>query len=102
VETAVDLLEVPIPAAGYYAGASLNVDASNHFGPNPLAVEAMLRDAGFSRITAFRRGPSARSGASRAPTNVVHCGSEEHGGCVACAAAGWSFMPTLSSLTYRC
>jgi len=53
VETAVDLLEVPIPAAAYSAGASLNGDASNHFGPNPLAVEAMLRDAGFSRITAF-------------------------------------------------
>jgi tRNA (mo5U34)-methyltransferase len=53
VETVVDLLDVPIPAAAYYAGASLNGDASNHFGPNPLTVEAMLRDAGFSQITAF-------------------------------------------------
>jgi tRNA (mo5U34)-methyltransferase len=53
VETVVDLLDVPIPVAAYYAGAALNGDASNHFGPNPLAVEAMLRDAGFSQITAF-------------------------------------------------
>ena len=53
IETVVDLLDVPIPAAAYYQGASMNSDASNHFGPNSLAVAAMLQDVGFSRIVAF-------------------------------------------------
>jgi tRNA (mo5U34)-methyltransferase len=53
IETVVDLLDVPIPAAAYYQGASMNDDASNHFGPNRLAVEGMLKDVGFSRVTAF-------------------------------------------------
>lgn len=53
VETVVDLLDVPVPAAAYYPGASFNNDGSNHFGPNPLAVEGMLETAGFSRVTSF-------------------------------------------------
>ena len=43
----------PIPAVAYYQGDSMNGDASNHFGPNPPAVEAMLRDVGFSRVVSF-------------------------------------------------
>ena len=31
----------------------MNSDASNHFGPNRLAVEGMLLDVGFSRVVAF-------------------------------------------------
>ena len=53
IETVVDLLDVPIPAVAYYQGATMNDDASNHFGPNRLAVEGMLRDVGFSRVVAF-------------------------------------------------
>jgi tRNA (mo5U34)-methyltransferase len=53
IETVVDLLDVPIPAVAYYQGESMNDDASNHFGPNRLAVEAMLHDVGFSRVVAF-------------------------------------------------
>jgi tRNA (mo5U34)-methyltransferase len=53
IETVVDLLDLRIPAAAYYPGASLNNDGSNHFGPNPLAVEGMLADAGFGRVVAF-------------------------------------------------
>jgi tRNA (mo5U34)-methyltransferase len=53
IETVVDLLDVPIPAAAYYHAASMNGDASNNFGPNRLAVEAMLLDVGFSRVVAF-------------------------------------------------
>jgi tRNA (mo5U34)-methyltransferase len=53
IETVVDLLDVPIPAAAYYQGSSMNDDASNHFGPNRLAAEAMLRDVGFSRVVSF-------------------------------------------------
>ncbi len=53
IETVVDLLDVPIPAAAYYPGELMNGDASNHFGPNPAAVEGMLRDAGFGRVASF-------------------------------------------------
>jgi tRNA (mo5U34)-methyltransferase len=54
IETVVDLLDVDVPAVAYYPGASLNGDASNHFGPNPAAVEGLLTDAGFARVDAFR------------------------------------------------
>lgn len=53
VETVVDLLDIDVPAAAYYPSDSLNNDGSNFFGPNPAAVEGMLRDAGFSRVTRF-------------------------------------------------
>jgi tRNA (mo5U34)-methyltransferase len=53
IETVVDMLDVPVPAAAYYPGASLNGDASNHFGPNPAAVEGLLHDAGFGEVVAF-------------------------------------------------
>ncbi len=53
IETVVDLLDVPVPAAAYYQGESMNNDASNHFGPNSLAVQGMLRDVGFSKVVAF-------------------------------------------------
>lgn len=53
VETAVDLLDIPVPAAAYYPGALLNNDGSNHFGPNPLAVEGMMATAGFSSVVQF-------------------------------------------------
>jgi tRNA (mo5U34)-methyltransferase len=53
IETVVDLLDVPVPAVAYYHSTTMNNDASNHFGPNPQAVEGMLLDAGFSRVVAF-------------------------------------------------
>ena len=53
VETVVDLLDVDVPAAAYYPSDSLNNDGSNFFGPNPAAVEGMLLDAGFARVTRF-------------------------------------------------
>ena len=53
VETVIDLLDVDVPAAGYYPSDSLNNDGSNFFGPNPAAVEGMLLDAGFARVTRF-------------------------------------------------
>src|SRR5438067_9196102 len=40
LETLVDLLDVDRPAAAFYE--VLNNDASNYWGPNRLAVEAML------------------------------------------------------------
>ena len=53
VETVVDLLDHDVPAIAYYPGATLNEDASNHFGPNPQAVEGLLRDAGFDRVISY-------------------------------------------------
>jgi tRNA (mo5U34)-methyltransferase len=53
IETVVDLLDVAVPAAAYYAGEALNNDGSNYFGPNPAAVDGMLADAGFARVVAF-------------------------------------------------
>ncbi len=49
VETFVDLLNVQVPAAAFYPGASLNGDSSNYWGPNRLGMEGMLSEAGFSR-----------------------------------------------------
>jgi tRNA (mo5U34)-methyltransferase len=53
VETVVDLIDIPVPAAAYYPRDFFNGDSSNHFGPNPLAVEAMLETAGFSGVRSF-------------------------------------------------
>ncbi len=53
VETLVDLMDIPVPAAAYYPGASLNGDGSNHFGPNPAAVHGWLMEAGFGRVVEF-------------------------------------------------
>jgi tRNA (mo5U34)-methyltransferase len=76
IETMVDLLDVRIPAAAYYPGASLNNDGSNHFGPNPPAVEGMLADAGFGRVVAFEpwatnRWYSVPPAAEVSPTTLV-------------------------------
>ena len=61
VETLVDLLDVDVPAAAYYPGASMNNDASNHWGPNAAAVEGLLRDAGFTDVRRFDPWSSNRT-----------------------------------------
>lgn len=50
VETAFDNLWSRRPLMTFYPGAELNADASNWWGPNPAAVEAMLRDVGFKWV----------------------------------------------------
>jgi len=50
VETVVDMLHIDRPALGYYPGEYLNGDGSNFFGPNLLALEGLLLDAGFSQV----------------------------------------------------
>jgi tRNA (mo5U34)-methyltransferase len=49
LETVVDMLQYPRPAMAYYADDELGRDATNWCGPNPAAVLAMLRTAGFKR-----------------------------------------------------
>lgn len=55
IETVVDALEIDRPALIFYPGATLNADASNFFGPNEAAVEAMCREVGFARVTVANR-----------------------------------------------
>jgi tRNA (mo5U34)-methyltransferase len=50
VETLVDALEYPRPAMVFYPGATVNNDPSNFWGPNRLAVEAMLTEVGFTSV----------------------------------------------------
>ncbi len=50
LETEVDALDYPLPAAVFYPGNSLNNDASNFWGPNLACVEAMLREVGFKKV----------------------------------------------------
>lgn len=50
LETLVDMLDLNQPAAAFYPKNSLNQDDSNYWGPNRLAVEAMLEKVGFSRV----------------------------------------------------
>lgn len=50
VETHVDLLDCEWPAMRYYPETELNGDGSNWWGPNPGAVEAMLKTVGFRAV----------------------------------------------------
>jgi tRNA (mo5U34)-methyltransferase len=62
IETHVDALEYLRPALVFYPSATLNNDPTNFFGPNPLAVEAMLKEVGFSSIETFPQwAPSRQS-----------------------------------------
>lgn len=48
--TQVALTEWDHPAAAFYPDTELNGDPSNWWGPNPPAVEAMLKVVGFTRV----------------------------------------------------
>lgn len=50
LETHVDLIGSRRPAAAFYPGAELEDDWTNWWGPNPAAVEGMLRAAGFRDV----------------------------------------------------
>jgi tRNA (mo5U34)-methyltransferase len=50
LETLVDLLHVPEPAAAYYPSGSLNGDSSNWWGPNTDCVTDMLKRVGFRSV----------------------------------------------------
>ncbi len=50
LETHVDLLDLRRPAMAFYAGDELSGDESNWWGPNPSAIEGMLRAEGFTRF----------------------------------------------------
>jgi tRNA (mo5U34)-methyltransferase len=50
LETQVDCLDIERPVAAFYPRGTFPGDDSNHWGPNPACVEALLDRAGFSRI----------------------------------------------------
>lgn len=51
VETHCDMLDLEVPALGFYPGRELQGDASNWFGPNPAALIGMLKAVGFEDVT---------------------------------------------------
>jgi len=55
LETHVDMLHCFRPACAFYPRDELNRDSTNWFGPNPAAVVAMLRAAGFGRVAVVHR-----------------------------------------------
>ncbi len=50
IETYIDALDLDKPAGVYYPDRELNNDPTNFWGFNPLALEAMMFDAGFAKL----------------------------------------------------
>lgn len=71
LETVVDMLGVRRPAAAFYPDRELNNDPTNWWGPNPAAVEGMLRAVGFARVTQVTPTPSAPYRAARAAWHTM-------------------------------
>jgi tRNA (mo5U34)-methyltransferase len=53
LETHVDMIYTRRPAMVFYPNAELDKNPSNWWGPNPAAIEAMLRTVGFRRVEKF-------------------------------------------------
>ena len=50
LETHIDLADYPRPAMAFYPGTELASDSTNWWGPNPAAVEGMLKSVGFREV----------------------------------------------------
>jgi tRNA (mo5U34)-methyltransferase len=62
LETHVDLADYPKPAMAFYPGSELAGDPSNWWGPNPPAVQGMLKAVGFREVktvSVFRPRPES-------------------------------------------
>ena len=66
LETVIDMVGISRPAAAFYPGRELNDDPTNWWGPNPAAVEGMLRSVGFTRVESITPSRSAAFRAARA------------------------------------
>lgn len=64
VETAVDHIDRREPSVAFYPNDELEGDSTNWFAPNPAALLALLREAGFDRF-ALRWGPRSLPGRLR-------------------------------------
>jgi tRNA (mo5U34)-methyltransferase len=75
LETLVDGLDVARPAAVFYPTGTFPHDDSNHWGPNPACVEAMLRRVGFTRIerrSLWWRDPLPGLGTGKGPGRLTY------------------------------
>jgi tRNA (mo5U34)-methyltransferase len=59
LETEVDMEWHRRPAMAFYPGDDLSDDATNWWGPNAVAVEAMLKTVGFRKVELVSRGSRA-------------------------------------------
>jgi len=57
IETATDMLGVERPAIGFYPNSEFDGGPSTWCGPNPPAVEAMLKTAGFKKVELIDNSP---------------------------------------------
>jgi tRNA (mo5U34)-methyltransferase len=73
-ETVVDMLGLSRPAAAFYPGRELNDDPTNWWGPNPAAVDGMLRSVGFGDVRMVTQVPSRPYRALRALARRVRAG----------------------------
>jgi tRNA (mo5U34)-methyltransferase len=78
IETHVDMLHLERPAIAFYPGGELNGDGSNWCGPNPFAVEGMLREAGFKKVEVYTTsGKQSISQAATMGKQLHHQNPEE-------------------------
>lgn len=75
LETHVDLLWTRRPAIAFYPNDELHRDSSNWCGPNPAAVEAMLRTAGFQSVKRVSTFPSRFHRLAYAPLDSRRTGN---------------------------
>jgi tRNA (mo5U34)-methyltransferase len=61
LETHTDLADCAYPAMRFYPGGELSGDPTSFWGPNPAAVEAMLRWVGFRRVERVARRTVGRT-----------------------------------------
>jgi tRNA (mo5U34)-methyltransferase len=71
LETHADFMEMSEPLMAYYPDRELNNDPTNWWGPNPAAVEAMLRTVGFRRVETVHRYEDQPRRRSRQTGRVV-------------------------------
>jgi len=75
LETHVDLLWNRRPAMAFYPNDELQRDSTNWCGPNPAAVEAMLRTVGFRKVTRVSTFPSRFHRLAYAPFDSKRTGT---------------------------
>ena len=71
LETALDKVWDKRPVMAFYPGSELNNDPTNWWGPNPAAMEAMLKSVGFNRVVRAHVVPSGRQMANWAAKDLV-------------------------------
>jgi tRNA (mo5U34)-methyltransferase len=71
LETVVDMVGIARPAAAFYPGRDLNNDPTNWWGPNPAAVEGMLRSVGFDSVRTLTPARSRPFRVARAASHWI-------------------------------